>query len=108
MLAGKYAAPKTEISQIINSLFIELEEPEEEELEKYQDEILIKGTTYNGNKGLYTAITKCKTLLLFIDLSLSYKNIVLDDRQAEVWAKYVLDVKNMAVRWHYKDRERMK
>lgn len=55
-----------------------------------------------------TAITKCKTLLLFIDLSLSYKNIVLDDRQAEVWAKYVLDVKNMAVRWHYKDRERMK
>lgn len=52
MLAGKYAAPKTEISQIINSLFIELEEPEEEELEKYQDEILIKGTTYNRNKGL--------------------------------------------------------
>lgn len=54
------------------------------------------------------AITKCKTLLFFIDLSLEYKNIVLDNRQAEVWAKYVLDVKNMAVRWHYKDRERMK
>lgn len=52
MLAGKYAAPKTEISQIIGSLFIELEEPEEEELKNCQDEILIKGTTYNGNQGL--------------------------------------------------------
>lgn len=52
------------------------------------------------------AITKCKTLLLLIDLSLDNKNIALDSRQAQAWAKYVLDVKNMAVKWHYKDRER--
>lgn len=52
MLAVRYAAPKKEISQIIGSLFIELEEPEEEELKNCQDEILIKGTTYNGNQGL--------------------------------------------------------
>ena len=52
------------------------------------------------------AITKCKTLLFMIDLSLDNKNIALDSRQAQAWAKYVLDVKNMAVKWHAKDRER--
>lgn len=53
-----------------------------------------------------TAITKCKTLLFMIDLSLDNKNIALDSRQAQAWAKYVLDVKNMVVKWHAKDRER--
>lgn len=44
------------------------------------------------------ALTKCKTLLFLIDLSLEYKNIALDSRQAQAWAKYVLDVKNMTVK----------
>lgn len=54
------------------------------------------------------AITKCKTLLFLITLSLEIKTIALNDRQSEVWAKYVLDVKNMAVKWHSKDKEKMK
>lgn len=54
------------------------------------------------------ALTKCKTLLFLIDLSLEYKNIVLDSRQAQAWARYVLDVKNMTVKWHSKDKERLK
>lgn len=54
------------------------------------------------------ALTKCKTLLFLIDLSLEHKNIMLDSRQAQAWAKYVLDVKNMTVKWHYKDKERLR
>lgn len=54
------------------------------------------------------ALTKCKTLLFLIDLSLEYKNIVLDSRQAQAWARYVLDVKNMTVKWYSKDKERLK
>lgn len=52
------------------------------------------------------AITKCKTLLFLITLCLEEEKIALSGRQAEVWAKYVLNVKNMAVRWHQKDKER--
>lgn len=51
MLTGKYAAPKNEISQIIANLFVQLEEPAEEELKALEDEIIIKGLTYNGNQG---------------------------------------------------------
>lgn len=54
------------------------------------------------------AITKCKTLLFLISLCLENKNIGLDDRQAQAWAKYVLNVKNMAVSWHNKDRAKRK
>lgn len=51
MLTGKYAAPKSEISQIIANLFIQLEEPTEEELQELTDAVIIKGITYNENKG---------------------------------------------------------
>lgn len=51
MLTGKYAAPKSEISQIIANLFIQLEEPTEEELQELTDTVIIKGITYNENKG---------------------------------------------------------
>ncbi len=54
------------------------------------------------------AITKCKTLLFLISLCLENKNIALNDRQAQAWAKYVLNVKNMAVSWHNKDKEKLK
>lgn len=53
------------------------------------------------------AITKCKTLLFLITLCLENKNISVDDRQAEVWARYVLNVKNMAIKWHTKDKEKI-
>lgn len=53
------------------------------------------------------AITKCKTLIFFITISLENENIALNDSQAENWAKKCLDVKNMAVRWHAKDREKL-
>ena len=52
------------------------------------------------------AITKCKTLLFLITLYLENENIGIDDRQAEYWARYVLNVKNMAVSWHMKDKQR--
>lgn len=52
------------------------------------------------------AITKCKTLLFLITLCLENENIGIDDRQAEYWAMYVLNVKNMAVSWHMKDKQR--
>lgn len=51
MLTGKYAAPKSEISQIIANLFIQLEEPTEEELQELTDAVVIKGITYNKNRG---------------------------------------------------------
>lgn len=51
MLTGKYAAHKSEISQIIANLFIQLEEPTEEELQELTDAVVIKGITYNENKG---------------------------------------------------------
>lgn len=51
MLTGKYAAPKSEISQIIANLFIQLEEPTEEELQELTDAVVIKGITYNENRG---------------------------------------------------------
>lgn len=52
------------------------------------------------------AITKCKTLLFLITLCLENENIGIDDRRAEYWARYVLNVKNMAVSWHMKDKQR--
>lgn len=51
MLTGKYAAHKSEISQIIANLFIQLEEPTKEELQELTDAVVIKGITYNENKG---------------------------------------------------------
>ncbi|MFR3736815.1 MAG: four helix bundle protein [Anaerococcus obesiensis] len=50
------------------------------------------------------AITKCKTLLFLITLCLENESIALDDRQAETWARYVLNVKNMAIKWHIRDK----
>ena len=50
------------------------------------------------------AITKCKTLLFLITLWLENESIALDDRQAETWARYVLNVKNMAIKWHVRDK----
>lgn len=52
------------------------------------------------------AITKCKTLSFFIELSFENKGIIIDDKQCKTWTKYILDVQYMAVRWRTKDKER--
>lgn len=52
------------------------------------------------------AITKCKTMLFLIDLCLENENIGIDSRQAEVWARHVTNVKNMAINWHTRDRKK--
>lgn len=51
-MLGRYAATKTEMTQIIGNLFANVEPPTNEEIENYKDYILVKGTTYKGNKGL--------------------------------------------------------
>ena len=53
------------------------------------------------------AITKCKTMLFLIDLCLENESIGIDSRQAEVWARHVANVKNMAVNWHARDKKKL-
>lgn len=54
------------------------------------------------------AITKCKTMLFLIDLCLENESISLNNRQAEIWSKYVCNVKNMTINWHVKDKAKLK
>ena len=54
------------------------------------------------------AITKCKTLSFFIELSFENESINIDGKQCKAWTKYILDVQYMAVRWRTKDKERTK
>ena len=51
------------------------------------------------------ALTLCKTVLFFIELS-HEKNLI-SAEQCGAWAKTVLDVKNMTAKWHKQDKERM-
>lgn len=62
----------------------------------------LKERLYLQNK----AITKCKTLSFFIELSFENESININDKQCKTWIKYVLDVQYMAVRWRTKDKER--
>lgn len=62
----------------------------------------LKERLYLQNK----AITKCKTLSFFIELSFEEVDIKIDDRQCKTWTRHILDVQYMAVRWHTKDKER--
>jgi hypothetical protein len=50
------------------------------------------------------ALTCCKTVLFFIELS-HEKNLISAD-QCAIWAKAVLDVKNMTAKWHKQDKTR--
>ena len=54
------------------------------------------------------AITKCKTLLFLINLCYKNEKIALNERQAIAWAKYVVNVKNMTIKWHNQDRMKRK
>lgn len=54
------------------------------------------------------AITKCKTFLFLINLCYKNEKIALNERQAIAWAKYVVNVKNMTIKWHNQDRMKMK
>lgn len=52
------------------------------------------------------ALTKCKTVLFLIELSL--ENGLITKDQCAVWTKAVLDVKYMTAKWRKQDRERVK
>lgn len=54
------------------------------------------------------AITKCKTLLFLINLCYKNEKIALNERQAIAWAKYVVNVKNMTIKWHNQDKMKRK
>lgn len=54
------------------------------------------------------AITKCKTLLFLINLCYKNEKIALNEKQAIAWAKYVVNVKNMTIKWHNQDRMKRK
>lgn len=54
-----------------------------------------------------TAITKCKTMLFLINLCLENQNISLNHKQAEYWARYATNVKNMTISWHNKDKKKL-
>ena len=50
------------------------------------------------------ALTKCKTVLFLIELSL--ENGLISNDQCAAWSKCVLDVKYMTAKWRKQDRER--
>lgn len=50
------------------------------------------------------ALTKCKTVLFLIELSLD--NGLISNEQCAAWTKVVLDVKYMTAKWRKQDRER--
>lgn len=52
------------------------------------------------------ALTKCKTVLFLIELSL--ENGMISNDQCAAWTKAVLDVKYMTAKWRKQDRERVK
>lgn len=62
----------------------------------------LKERLYMQNK----AITKCKTLSFFIELSFEEEDIKINDKQCKTWTRYILDVQYMAIRWHSRDKER--
>ncbi len=52
------------------------------------------------------ALTKCKTVLFLIELSLEQELIT--TKQSGTWSGYVFDVKYMTARWNKQDRQRIK
>lgn len=50
------------------------------------------------------ALTRCKTVLFFIELALERGYI--DHGSCQYWSKFVLDVKYMTAKWKKQDRER--
>lgn len=57
---------------------------------------------YNQKK----ALTKCKTVLFLLELSL--ENNLISKEQCAVWTKAVLDVKYMTAKWRKQDQQRGK
>lgn len=52
------------------------------------------------------ALTRCKVLLIFIDIALGRQ--LIDRRVCEYWSKRVLDVKYMTAAWRKKDAARFR
>ena len=50
------------------------------------------------------ALTTCKTVLFLIEIS--HEKGLISGAQCETWTRLVMDVKNMAAKWHKQDKER--
>ena len=50
------------------------------------------------------ALTLCKTVLFFIEVS--HEKRLISGNQCETWTRLVMDVKNMAAKWHKQDKAR--
>ena len=50
------------------------------------------------------ALTLCKTVLFLIEIS--HEKGLISGTQCETWTRLVMDVKNMAAKWHKQDKTR--
>jgi len=50
------------------------------------------------------ALTLCKTVLFFVEIS--HEKGLISGTQCETWTRLVMDVKNMAAKWHKQDKTR--